>query len=337
MGHDYNYEPPLPEEQHERLVALRDLTSRGIPCILWGEDALNYVHKVPTFLFDQQILVPDELLEFASSVLQEGPYSTTPFTPQYSDYFGEREVESAFPRGILHLLNVPDYEADEIITRPAFVLLLPQSYFGLDVRSKERFQTLVPPLPSSNAGILAPKYHTFLEGLVAFNLNPPIPLETPHAKQMDMCDIFISYLLRYRVKYKDGRDALFLEDVLPEERVILSELQTEDARWYVGMFIHEIRFPQYDEIRRWQHIHQRALELYVLSLLSATLGRLSSSSARGPSDIEISRKGSPEPSVLDTLAIETSHAVSPAEPSVPGPPVRETSREGSPVLSIREM
>ncbi|KAF9444942.1 hypothetical protein P691DRAFT_676683, partial [Macrolepiota fuliginosa MF-IS2] len=59
MGKWYDYESPDPPIQHARLSALRELTSRNIPCILWGEDALNYGHAVPTQLFDQQILVPD--------------------------------------------------------------------------------------------------------------------------------------------------------------------------------------------------------------------------------------------------------------------------------------
>ena len=46
-------------------------------------------------------------------------------------------------------------------------------YYGLDVRTPERFQSLVPPLPESNAKILVPKYHILLEGLVHFVMNPP--------------------------------------------------------------------------------------------------------------------------------------------------------------------
>ena len=248
MGLDYEYEPPHPEEQHQRLVALRLLTSRSIPCILWAEDALNYVHSVPTMLFDQQVLLLDDLLESASSALVEGPYSAAPFTPEYADYPDESGTDSSFPRGILHLLDQAHCNTEEYASHPLYVLLLPQSYFGFDVRSKERFQSLVPPLPLSNAGILAPKYHTFLEGLVAFNMNPPIPLEKPHVKQRAKHCIFITYLLRYRVKYEDGYGAPMITEVLPEEYVILNELETEEARWYVGMFIHEHRFPVYADM-----------------------------------------------------------------------------------------
>ncbi|KAI1791232.1 hypothetical protein LXA43DRAFT_1094832 [Ganoderma leucocontextum] len=261
MGFDYEHQPPSPKEQHQRLVALRELTSRGIPCILWGEDALNYVHRVPTYLFDQQILVPDELLESASSVLREGRYVTVPFTPPYTDYRGGTGGDSAFPGGILlKHPDVPDDDPDkpELEPLPAYILLLPQSYFGLDVRSEERFQSLVPPLDSDNADILVPKHHTFLEGLVAFNVSPPIPLHTPHARQRVRHDIFIGYLLRYRVKYEDDPDGLVPppEELHPEERVILSELQTEEARWYIRMYMSG-RAPGFDELREYNHRRAR--------------------------------------------------------------------------------
>jgi hypothetical protein len=116
------------------------------------------------------------------------------------------------------------------------------------VRSRERFQSLVPPLDASNADILAPKFHTFVEGLVAFNLNPPVPLETPHVKGRLENDTFIGYLMRYRVEYKDDGYTPPPQELLPEERVILSELQTEDARWYIGVYLGKRRSPRPEEI-----------------------------------------------------------------------------------------
>jgi hypothetical protein len=248
MGYWYEYRPP-PDEQHKRLVALRQLTSRGIPCILWGEDALDYVHSVPTSLFDQKIIVPDESLESASVVLQEGRYVPAPFTHHYYDWFGPNVGKSAFPRGIfLKHLDIPDDEPYKLELLPGYILLLPQSYYGFDVRSKERFQSLVPPLDVSNGDILTPKFHTFLEGLVVFRLNPPVPHETPHITGWLRNETFMEYLMRYRVKYEDDGDAPPPQELLPEERVILSELQTEDARWYMGVYLSERRFLTMKEI-----------------------------------------------------------------------------------------
>ena len=258
MGPWYGYKPPHPRVQRQRLLALPQLAFRGIPCILWGEDALNFVHRVPTGLFDLQILVPDECLERASSVLQEGPYFQAPFPKHYFDSIGPHVNRSGYPKGIfLQHVDVRDsYPYNSFSLCPPYILLLPQSYFGFDVRDKERFQSLVPPLDSdpSNEDILAPKYHTFLEGLVAFNLNPPIPLETQHGRTRVNHDIFIGYLLRYRIQWKDDYfdrgddDKPPGTELLPEERLVLDELQTEDARWYVGRWF-ENKVPGPGELR----------------------------------------------------------------------------------------
>lgn len=251
MGVFYDYKPPPPGEQHERLVALRQLVSRGVPCILWGEDALNYIHSVPTSLFDQQILVADDVLELASSILQEGRYVPVPFPRRYFDWYGANTDRSAFPRGILlKHLDIPDGEPYKLEPLPGYILLLPQSYFGLDVKQEERFSSLVPPLDASNADILAPKYNTCLEGLVHFNVNPPIPLDTPHGKQRGKHEVYIGYLTRYRVKYED--DTPPPKELLPEESAILSELQTEDARWYMSVLLRERRMLPFSEIKAYK-------------------------------------------------------------------------------------
>lgn len=127
MGLYYEYVPPPAAEQHARLAALRQLTARGIPCILWGEDALNYVHWVPTSLFDQQILVPDHLLESASAVLQEGKYSPVSFTSRYLELWdGPHSGKSMFPKGILlKHPDIPDDEPYKLDPLPGYILLLP--------------------------------------------------------------------------------------------------------------------------------------------------------------------------------------------------------------------
>ncbi len=139
----YEYVPPPAAEQHTRL----QLTARGIqvPCILWGEDALNHVHWVPTSLFDQHILVPDNLLQSASSILQAGKHSPVFFTDRYLEWSGDHSGERMFPKNIL--LKHPDIPDDEpyiLDPLPGYILLLPQSYYGLDVRSKEGFLSMAP-------------------------------------------------------------------------------------------------------------------------------------------------------------------------------------------------
>ncbi|TFK91312.1 hypothetical protein K466DRAFT_596229 [Polyporus arcularius HHB13444] len=105
---------------------------------------------------------------------------------------------------------------------PAFIILIPQSYYGLDVRAKEQFQSLVPPLDASNAGILVPKYHTFLEGLVHYGLHPPFGLDVPHNQGLMWNDVYVSYLVQQKVQYDtDSDDVLPRKALLPNEQAVL--------------------------------------------------------------------------------------------------------------------
>ena len=79
--HFYDESPSPPDEQLARLDPPIALHKEGIPCVVWAEDALSFVHQVPTSLFDQQLLVPDDCLEAAAQAI----CSTLPYTRLYED------------------------------------------------------------------------------------------------------------------------------------------------------------------------------------------------------------------------------------------------------------
>lgn len=71
----YDFRPSPLDKQHTQLVALRKLTSSGIRCILWGEDALLFAHSVCAGpKVGQTILVPDHQPERAAAILEDGKY-----------------------------------------------------------------------------------------------------------------------------------------------------------------------------------------------------------------------------------------------------------------------
>lgn len=107
---------------------------------------------------------------------------------------------------------------------------------------------MVPPLDPSNADILVPKYHTFLEGLVSFMMHPPIDLANPHRRGLSFHSVYIEYLLRYRVKYEGDPRGPPPPELLPEERSILSELQTDEARWFLGKYLGERMIIRIDDM-----------------------------------------------------------------------------------------
>ena len=53
--------------QKIRLKAACGLSNADIKCLVWGEDALAFIHFVPTILFGLHLVVADEDLEKASN------------------------------------------------------------------------------------------------------------------------------------------------------------------------------------------------------------------------------------------------------------------------------
>ena len=92
---------PSAEEATTRLVATAVLTQAGIPCIVWGEEALAWIHRVPTFVFyTLHLLVPESQLKTACQTLTTLPpeYALTDPRNNYTDgwIFLPREEKKTF-------------------------------------------------------------------------------------------------------------------------------------------------------------------------------------------------------------------------------------------------
>lgn len=90
MGlHFYDTSPSGPREQLGRLGPARALMNAKIPCVVWAEDALSIVHRVPTVLFDFQLLVPEDSVHSAAeNICAQLPYSIADGTQddKWKDY-----------------------------------------------------------------------------------------------------------------------------------------------------------------------------------------------------------------------------------------------------------
>ncbi|RXW19192.1 hypothetical protein EST38_g6656 [Candolleomyces aberdarensis] len=226
---------PSVEEAHAKLAALRILLSHGIPCILWGIDLAVYVHRVTSMpVGGQEILVPDNKIEEASAILQGTSYYAPASPGIFFNLWGidkTYDIAACFPESITlgHVyLEDPFFE-----TTPASIVLHPaQSYFNLNVLDKERFGSLVPPLPPSNADILAPPLHTMTEGLVHYIMERPHQLDSPETSLRGHIRDLVSWRLQGR-KTQGRRPQP--PQTLPKDtnQSILGELQTDASRWYL--------------------------------------------------------------------------------------------------------
>ncbi|KAG6827860.1 hypothetical protein H0H92_010193 [Tricholoma furcatifolium] len=277
---------PIGPKGHERIVAVRQLISRGIPCILWGEDGMKLGHGVRLGLNEQQIIVPNDLIETASNILQEHRYTPVPHAQRYLEPEGFPHAGTTpFPLAV-HLWHrdIPNNDPYRLEPIPDFILLLPQSYFGLDVDSTERFQLLPAPiveLDPLNKKILIPKYHTFLEVLVHFLMDPPLGLEVPHMQGTVENGLFILRLLDSRLKW----DIYDPDDAYANEvrRTVLDELQTEEARRYID---HRFRnqLLKIEDLRDFKKKHVLPRDsLDLIELMALMIGSMN---ARQPTNYE---------------------------------------------------
>ncbi|KAJ7821036.1 hypothetical protein B0H13DRAFT_2450898 [Mycena leptocephala] len=124
----------------------------GVLCVLWAEDALAIVHRVPTGLFDLQILVPDgQVADAANAICANLPYIHNPDRPR------------AFiltPKDTLvlqHSVSNPPWE------EPSRILVHRASTFHFDIADASR--TVLNPKPPGEAfaAIRFPTVAAFLE------------------------------------------------------------------------------------------------------------------------------------------------------------------------------
>ena len=75
MLHFYDECPYSLEEQEERLQAARALAKAGIPCLVHLEDALAFIHLVPTALFALHLVVADHDVDRSTQAITSAlPY-----------------------------------------------------------------------------------------------------------------------------------------------------------------------------------------------------------------------------------------------------------------------
>ncbi|KAF8959204.1 hypothetical protein BDZ97DRAFT_1400426 [Flammula alnicola] len=252
---DFYVEPAPARMQHKRFMALRQLISSGIPCILWGEDAMYFSRFSPAIMIpcDQEILVPDDLVESAATLLEQKEFRRIPMSRfSMENPFDEANPgAAAFPDAIrLQHADISDstgpYGRDPL---PGCILLIPQSYYNLDFRSTSRFQSLdeeVSLIDALNGEILVPKFHTFLEAVVYIIFNPPTGFQ--HRRSLSKHKIWLEDILRYRVKEDPDLETnpnrrSPKSDLLPTECEIIAEIQNADCAWYIHKYLWNISFP----------------------------------------------------------------------------------------------
>ncbi|KAF4617786.1 hypothetical protein D9613_006160 [Agrocybe pediades] len=203
--------------QEKRLLAARKLSEAGIPCMIYGEDALAYAHFVPTMQFDLHIVVADANKDAAAALIAR----TLHFKPYtggqkhcHESIFADANLPLVYPYSA-HLEITPASPVDG----PHMVLVHPQSFFNLAVDDHSRSISL-PPFPDN---IRFPTLTAFLDSIYDTIVDP----SSGHRSRRGAESLvrWASYLFDYTI-----RRPFFLPngDLKPEVAELKSSLRPEN-------------------------------------------------------------------------------------------------------------
>ncbi|KAF9017274.1 hypothetical protein BDZ89DRAFT_1074901 [Hymenopellis radicata] len=227
MGiHFFDSSPSGPKEQRGRLGPPLTLLNAGIPCVVWAEDALSMVHRVPTVLFDQQLLVPDALVHKAvNAICTDLPYSVTPISEDNRRTWVDMR---AFNKDQPHAFDLPgstvflhhaDPESADEEEKPVRIFVHRASTFHFELDDSSR--TILNPDPPGQeyANIRFPTLPAFYDTLVDTLHEPPHPFH--HMKLSLQLRNWMSYLSLYTLPGKGITDTV---DEETNERVLIPEV-----------------------------------------------------------------------------------------------------------------
>ena len=181
--------PSIPEPAFlvSRLTPARLLAEANIPCVVWGEEALCWIHTVPTLIFSTlHLLVSHNQLDEAVRTLTQllPGYALTDSDPKYAaspaellpseraKYLQDGRLPHAFPHSIRLAVNAPD--AAPVIQRSLaqYILLTPDSFFHFDAADAKSLQPLPNPVPPSLQDVRFPKLAAFYDALLSTLAHP---------------------------------------------------------------------------------------------------------------------------------------------------------------------
>ncbi|KAJ3498030.1 hypothetical protein NLJ89_g10271 [Agrocybe chaxingu] len=223
MGLEYYHSCPWPEESKQhRLAPAVSLSKAGIPCVVWAADALAFIHLVPTGLSSLQLLIPDELVDKATSILTTQSFQVADTPKEWLEYpMWDRSTPSCYPGSVALRTTAAEDSLDE--DAPRQVWLHPQSLFSFDVRDHSLSVTL-DKFPDT---VRFPTRPAFLDTIFAVILEPPIGFKHRRFHGMMMC--YYGRLLQYTMR---GPSRLPSGEFGEAHKTALAEVKEENYPYF---------------------------------------------------------------------------------------------------------
>lgn len=225
MLHLYDSSPYSTESQAIHLKAACALSTAHIKSLVWGEDALAFIHFIPTNLTTLHLVIADQDVHLASTkVTNSLPYEVfTGMHEHYVEYIGMYPDQPRIFRYSVNLqLTTPLNERD--IDDPEMIFVHPWSQFHLNVRNDSRSLSLLP-FPDN---IQFPTRTAFLDLMIVTILDPPSGRVS--SKLGRSLRSWISYFFTYTLR--NSPRILPTGDLEPEHAEVLLTLRPEDCPYF---------------------------------------------------------------------------------------------------------
>lgn len=232
MGvHLYDSSTYTTSEELARLRPALAVANANIPCLVWGEDALAFVHCVPTVLFQFHLIVPDDALEAACKAIMDSlPYKKLDAPhPTWQEYgMVDTSLPSCYPSSVC-LECTGDTEEPIPFCADTSIAVHPQSFWSVDVRDTSRSVSLEP-APPHDQRIRLPTITAFLDSIITTVLEPPDGSQ--HLQFGINMRSWIAYLLTYTPQFRAYPSVLPDGSLEPGHAFILDKLSEENKPYF---------------------------------------------------------------------------------------------------------
>ena len=256
--------PNLSRENNLKVLSIpRSLISNGIPCVVWGDYALNLVHHVPTGVSVVHLLVKDDQVRTATEFLLSN-YRCFPGSPcrSWSMYSNDPNRNCLPDAACLEFPEGFPLTTEALTGVSEKLALIPMSNFHFDLNNTHSlFKAQEYP------GVLFPTIPAFVDAIIDSEFEPHLAGEKNITAFSDILSTWMNYIQAYSLDdpiYKhiprgeDGYDddddlnkCIIMDDLTPAALKLLGSIKKEN-RFYLEMDLLEQPWPPFEVLREYR-------------------------------------------------------------------------------------
>ncbi|KAJ7068749.1 hypothetical protein C8F01DRAFT_1119171 [Mycena amicta] len=229
MFHYYDEATEGPDSIRARLSPALDIIASGIPCVVWGEDALAYMFFVPNGLHALNLLVPDDQVTNSAIAVERGGEYTI-MDPNEDDYNREKALRSQdrphlFPNSV----SLKKIQFDVGVSEePPTVTIHPTSFWRFDIDDPSRSTPLIPSVGAAYDPLRYPTGIALVDSLIETRLEPPTHNGLSIHRLDERIACWLNHLMLYYFSDEEGAKRDSAGEFLPRLGEVVNGIKEEN-------------------------------------------------------------------------------------------------------------